>query len=79
MPKTTSVAEGYWRSEDGLYEIQENAGVFLVSERRDDQWVTIATAKTKTEADKELNKLDKQEAEAPVLTTEDVVAVTPKG
>jgi len=77
MPKTNKVTEGVWRSEDGLYEIQETGGAFLVNERRGDRWVAIATAKTKTAADKELTKLDKQEEEAPALTAEEVAEALP--
>jgi hypothetical protein len=78
MPKTDKVGEGVWRSADGLYEISEVGGAFLVNERRGNQWVTIATAKTKTAADKELTKLDKQEDEAPALTAEEVAEALPK-
>ena len=78
MPKTNKVAEGHWRSDDGLYEIQETGGVFIVAERRGTEWVALATAKTKTEADRVLTKLDKQEEEAPALTNEEVAEALPE-
>ena len=73
MTKTNKLAEGVYATADGKFRIVADGEGFVVNERRDSQWVTVETAKTKADAERKLAKLTKTEDEAPELTTEEVV------
>lgn len=73
MAKTKKLADGAYRTDDGQYEIVAYGDGYLVNERRNHRYVTVATAKTVAAAEKELAKLTKSEEEAPEVEPSVVV------
>lgn len=72
------LADGHWRTSDGAYEVIEYDGSFLVNELQRNRYVTVATAKNYTEAQREVTRLVKAQDSEPEVEEGTIVVDAPE-